>query len=303
MKKIIFFLSIFLWSCGNTTINKNISDESVKIESAPTSPEFNAYWYTGKAELNHYELEQARYSEMRKGNAVLVFVTEPFSKQKQVKLDDASANPSDVVSVLKLNFTKKFDTGIYPYSVMTSAFTPVDINLKTVKITSSMQEWCGHVFTQINLKNKRYVASVFSYFEREGDQKLDLGEAISEDGIWTTLRINPAQLPKGKINIIPSLAYLRFSHKELKAVEATAALSQVNFNQIAVNQYFIHYEDRDLKIYFEQRTPYKILGWEETYSDFGKKLTTRGTLKKTIMLDYWTHNKNEDDALKADFYK
>ena len=303
MNKIFFFLVLFLWSCGNTTVNKNASAESVKTESVPTSPEFNAYWYAGKAEINHYELDQARYSEMRKGDAVLVFVTEPFSKEKQVKLDDASANPSDVVQILKLNFTKKFDTGIYPYSVMTSAFTPVDASQKTVKVTSSMQEWCGHVFTQLNLKNKQYVANIFSYFEREGDQKSDLGEAISEDGIWTTLRINPEQLPKGKIKMIPALAYLRFSHKALKAVEATAALSQVNFNQTAVNQYFIQYEDRDLKIYFEQKIPYKILGWEETYSDFGKKLTTRGTLKKTMMLDYWSHNKNEDDALRADFYK
>ena len=303
MNKIFFFLAVVLWSCGNTTINKNAVIESAKTENTATSPEFNAYWYAGKAELNHYELEQARYSEMRKGDAVLVFVTEPFSKQKQVKLDDANVNPNDVVQVLKLNFTKKFDTGIYPYSVMTSAFTPVDVSQKTVKITSSMQEWCGHVFTQLNLKNKQYVANIFSYFEREGDQKEELGEALSEDGIWTTLRINPEQLPKGKIKIIPSLSYLRFSHHELKAVEATASFSVANFNQTVVNQYFIHYEDRDLKIYFDQKTPFKIQGWEETYSDFGKQLTTRGTLKKTMMLDYWAHNKNKDDALREEFYK
>ena len=304
MNKIFFFLIVALFSCDKTNVtNKPTSASSSQTENIATSAEFNAYWYAGKAELNRYELEQARYSEMRKGNAVLVFVTEPFSKQKQVKLDDANASPNDVVQVLKLNFTKKFDTGIYPYSVMTSAFTPVDVSQKTVKVTSSMQEWCGHVFTQLNLKNKQYGANVFSYFESEGDQKSELGEALSEDGIWTTLRINPTQLPQGKVKIIPSLSYLRFSHKELKAMEATASLSTTNFNQIAVSQYLIQYEGRGLKIYFEPKSPFKIQGWEETYKDGVQNMTTRGTLKKSMRLDYWSHNKNADDALRADFYK
>ena len=304
MNKIFFFLIVALFSCDKTNVsNKTTSASSSQIENIGTSAEFNAYWYAGKAEINRYELEQARYGEMRKGDAVLVFVTEPFSKQKQVKLDDANANPNDVVQVLKLNFTKKFDTGIYPYSVMTSAFTPVDVSQKTVKVTSSMQEWCGHVFTQLNLKNKQYVANVFSYFESEGDKKSELGEALSEDGIWSTLRINPTQLPQGKIKIIPSLSYLRFSHKELKAMEATASLSTTNFNQIAVSQYLIQYESRSLKIYFEPKSPFKIQGWEETYKDGAQNMTTRGTLKKSMMLDYWSHNKNADDALRADFYK
>ena len=304
MNKFFFFLIVALFSCDKTNMsNKTTLASSSQTENIGTSAEFNAYWYAGKAEINRYELEQARYGEMRKGDAVLVFVTEPFSKQKQVKLDDANANPNDVVQVLKLNFTKKFDTGIYPYSVMTSAFTPVDVSQKTVKVTSSMQEWCGHVFTQLNLKNKQYVANVFSYFESEGDKKSELGEALSEDGIWSTLRINPTQLPQGKIKIIPSLSYLRFSHKELKAMEATASLSTTNFNQIAVSQYLIQYEGRGLKIYFEPKSPFKIQGWEETYKDGVQNMTTRGTLKKSMRLDYWSHNKNADDALRADFYK
>ncbi len=305
MKNILLFLTTLLFcACGNTSsIDKNATKSEKTTTNMPLSPEFNAYWYAGKAELCRYELEQARYGEMRNGNAVLVFVTEPFSKSKQVKLDDASANPSDVVQVLKCNFSKKFDTGIYPYSVMTSAFTPVDVSQKTVKITSSMQEWCGHVFTQLNLKEQQYTAQIFSYFESEGDQKTELGNAISEDGLWTTLRINPAQLPIGKINIIPSLSYLRFSHKALKGYDAVANINTKIFNQKPVNEYFIHYDNRDLKIYFDPKPPYIIEGWEETYNDFGKPSTTRGTLKKTMMSDYWSHNSHADDAMREAFYK
>jgi hypothetical protein len=305
MQNTLFFLSLLLFcACGNTnSIEKNTVKSEQISASIPTSPEFNAYWYAGKAELCRYELQQARYGEMRNGNAVLVFVTEPFSKSKQVKLDDANANPSDVVQILKVNFTKKFDTGIYPYSVMTSVFTPVDVSQKTVKITSSMQEWCGHVFTQLNLKGAQYVANILSYFESEGDQKTELGNTISEDGLWTTLRINPAHLPTGKINAIPSLSYLRFSHKALKGYEATASISTTNFNQKTLSQYFIHYDNRDLKIYFDPKPPYLIEGWEETYSDFGKPSTTRGILKKTLLLDYWSHNSHADDAMREAFYK
>ncbi|MEX2379219.1 MAG: hypothetical protein WD530_00630 [Vicingaceae bacterium] len=36
---------------------------------------FNNYWFSGNAELSSYELKEARYGEIRKGEAVLVFVT------------------------------------------------------------------------------------------------------------------------------------------------------------------------------------------------------------------------------------
>ena len=49
---------------------------------------------------------------------VLIFVTEDFSASKQVKLDRPEKVPSDAVKVLKLNATRKFNTGIYPYSIL-----------------------------------------------------------------------------------------------------------------------------------------------------------------------------------------
>jgi hypothetical protein len=52
---------------------------------------------------------------------------------------------------------------------MTSVFTPLDV-LKhplPLKITSSSQEWCGHVYTQINLSDDEYRVRIHSYFEKE----------------------------------------------------------------------------------------------------------------------------------------
>src|SRR5205823_3547832 len=87
-----------------------------------------------------------------------------FSRAKQVKLDDWQHAGDDAIEVLKVNFTKKFVTGIYPYSLMFSAFTPTDGG-KTLKTTMSGQEWCGHVFSQLNLRGENYEAVGFSYLK------------------------------------------------------------------------------------------------------------------------------------------
>ena len=78
------------------------SAEPVAPIQAPTAAQRQGYWNQGKAELTSFELQQARYGELHPGSAVLIFVTEPFSKTKQVKLDDPRRAPDDAVEVLKL---------------------------------------------------------------------------------------------------------------------------------------------------------------------------------------------------------
>src|SRR5205085_4020736 len=133
------------------------------------SEELRKYWTQGKAEITRYKLTQSRYGELHDGEAVLIFVTEPFSRSKQVKLDDWEHAGSDAVEVLKLNFVKKFVTGVYPYSLMLSTFTPVDAaqSPRVLKTSMSAQEWCGHVFGQLNLRGNHYDSAGFSYFESE----------------------------------------------------------------------------------------------------------------------------------------
>jgi len=169
---------------------------------AATAGEFGDYWYRGLAELTSYDLSQARYGEAHPGHAVLIFVTEDFSRSRQVKLDAPGAAGPDSVKVLKLNLTKKFDTGIYPYSMMSSVFTPVD-GAKTLKITTSSQEWCGHTFSQLNLGDNGYRARLLSYFESEGDGDLTLENASAEDEIWNRIRLAPDALPLGELRLIP----------------------------------------------------------------------------------------------------
>ncbi len=270
------------------------------------SEAFKQKWYGGKAELSSYTLQQARYGEMRNGESVLIFVTEDFSNDKLLKLDEPDKT-NNKIRVLKMNMTKKFVTGIYPYSMMLSVFTPVakDGNGKTLKVNCSSQEWCGHTFSQLQLKDNDYDWQLHSYFEKEGDQTQSLDGVWLEDELWNRIRINPSALPQGKVSLIPGLLWQRLSHIQIKKEEAVLTLSKADtlfIKDIALLMYTIQYPliQRKLQIYFQSSFPHEILGWQESYPDgFGsnkKMLTTKAIRKKTIWLDYWKRNTMDDST-------
>lgn len=282
-------------SCASST------PETKSISSFPDPSEaFKAYWYSGLGEVNTFELKQARYGELRSGEAVQIYVTEPFDTEKHVKSDQEDDND---VRVMKINYVKKFLTGIYPYSVMTSAFTPVDTDnfQRPMKATSSAQEWCGHAFIQMNQEEKGYRTTQLSYFESEGDQTSDVSAEILEDGLWTSLRMNPEKLPVGKFKVVPSLTYVRFLHIELKAYDAELRLAH-NDNEMV---YTVDYPElkRVLRIYADNAFPHTIRRWEETYVDgwgaAAQELTTEATLIHTELLPYWQLNHNSDSTYRT----
>ncbi|GAA4383577.1 hypothetical protein [Hymenobacter koreensis] len=286
--------------------------EQAQATSTPLPPGFSAYWHQGKAEVTSYTLDQARYGELHRGEAVLVYVTEDLSRKKQVKLDNPSATPDDAVPVLKLNLVKKFATGVYDYSIMTSTFTPTDQGRfpHTLKVTTSVQEWCGNAFTQLNLRPKGgYAVSQKSYFESEGDVESNLEPALLEDELWTRIRLNPATLPTGSVKVVPGTVSARLRHHPLQPEQATLSLADApagKAGQAGVLAYTVAYStpsSRRLVIYFEKAFPHGIVGWEETYPDQAgsakpQMLTTRATRKKTMMLDYWRTHNNEHAALR-----
>ena len=276
------------------------------------SDAWKAYWYRGLAEISSYTLEQARYGEIHRGEAALIFVTEDFSASKQVKLDRPDAAPTgDRIPVLKLNLTKKFATGIYPYSLMTSVFSPVDGGA-TLKVSTSGQEWCGHIYTQLNLskdKGRPYRLRSFSYFESEVEEDRSLEGAWLEDELWNRLRLDPSTLPQGQFRVIPSTLFGRLHHHPLATVDATAKLDETQnetFGLGALWRYRVEFQEpepRTLTIYFESAFPHRILGWEEAYADgFGqpKPLVTRAVRKKSIEIDYWNRHDNADAPLRKE---
>lgn len=297
MKQYIQLILLSAMVACNPPVSQEVSMEYSKA--------FNDYWYAGEAEISSYDLQQARYGEIHSGKAVLVFVTEPFSESKQVKLDDWR---EENVSVMKLNMTKKFITGIYPYSMMMSTFIPVlsDQYPDALKVTTSSQEWCGHTWTQLNLAGETYHLKGFSYFESEGDVDVSISNAILEDELWTRIRLNPETLPTGKHMVLPSTFYLRLRHRKNEPVEASMLLKEVQtstYDSVSHLKYSIAYSDRSIEIYFEKAFPHTILGWEETYmSGFGspEELTTRAKRINTIQSAYWGKNHNQDRQLRKE---
>jgi hypothetical protein len=266
--------------------------KEIQVSKKSTSPEFNTYWYAGEAEISSYKLEQARYGEMRTGKAVLIYVTEDFLPKIQVKANNQNA---ENVSVLKLNATKNFNTGIYPYSIMQSTFYPISNNKHAIKVSSSMQEWCGHVYMQLNNRDQFELVS-HSYFEGEADNNITIKKSILENELWTQLRINPKTLPTGQLEIIPSFEFIRLRHIPFKAYSAIGTLTKTSYS--------INYPElnRTLTIQFNSQFPFEIETWEESFkSGFGvntKVLTTRATKLKTIKSPYWQKNSNKDGVLR-----
>jgi hypothetical protein len=270
-----------------------------------TDDEFRDYWYNRGAEISRFTLQQARYGEIHGGDAVLVFVTEPMNPAIQIKADER--RPENI-PILKLNATRKFFTGIYPYSVMTSVFAPLDTGQYPLplKISTSVQEWCGHIYTQMNLRDDVYRIQMHSYFEEEGDQAFTLERTIPEDALWTLMRIAPQNLPQGTFRMIPGTVYARLMHRPLmpRRAEATMALSNeksVEGNRLVRYEVTFPEEKRTLRIFFEQDFPYRIQQWEEANPGLRRGaapiMTTRAVRTHTLMIASWQHNGNQDRGL------
>ena len=310
---IITFIVVVLTSC-NQAPTSALSDQTTKatdegkaVLASNVSNDFNAYWFAGKAEINSYDFFIDRYNQPRKGYAVLVFVTEDFSKSKHVKLDYPDKAGDDRVPVLKINALQKFNTGIYDYSMMSSIFTPIDLakNPRSLKMTTTVQDWCGHVFTQLDEKKGKYHVSQFSYFEEEGDKAFDTVDggnpdmggkgAMLEDEILTRLRLNPANVPTGDVKLIPNLTYTRLRHKPIEPMSAKIEIKDIANKQRSV---IVKYTSgRRLEVDYEAAFPHKIMRIGEYDGD---KKMSEAILKKSLMSDYWTKNGNTDAGLRID---
>lgn len=302
MKHFVYLLLLTLavaaeYGCQQSA-NSTPKTTMTNTEGGVGTQKFNDYWYQGKAEVASYILRQSRYGEVREGDAALVFVTEGFSKNKQVKLDYPGRAGNDQISVMKMNFTKKFNTGIYPYSVMLSVFTPVQRKQfpNTLKAAMSAQEWCGQVYTQLNLDKNMYKVRGYSYFEQEGDVDNQISQVFLEDELWTVARLDYKLLPTGRFEAMPGLMHTRLNHQALAPIQAEASLEDTKSQVV----YRLHYPiaNRSLVVEIEKSFPHKILGWEETFQSRGQQRVTKAVLDKTLWIDYWNKNSNQDAYLR-----
>ena len=275
--------------------NKQHNDYNHNVSARDS---LQSYWYNNEAEISSYQLKQYRYGESRIGKAVLVYVTEPFSEKTNTKADLPNKNN---IPVLKLNATKNFLTGIYPYHIMTSTFFPFNKGKHSLKMSFSAQEWCGHVYMELKNDKKEFKLQTHSYFEGESTKEVNIPKAILEDDLWSMIRLYPDKLPTGRLQVIPSATYIRLSHKEFKPYECVLNIQKKNHS---ITSYTINYPtlNRTLLIRFESEFPYKILHWKESITTPNKNgvHVTSGTILKTIKTDYWNKNSVSDESLRKE---
>lgn len=257
---------------------------------------FKNYWYAGDAELTSYKLKQARYGELREGSATLIFVTESFLPKEQVKADNY--NPSNLPA-LKLNKAKTFLTGLYPYSIMTSTFSPISSKKHAIKVSNTTQEWCGNSYSQMNNVGDFAIKS-HTYFEGEADREFTLSPEYLEDELWTKIRLTPNALPVGKMKLVPSFEYIRLLHIDFKAYDAILTLKGGK----QFNDYTVEFPElkRTLTITFNRNFPYVIEGWTDTYKsgfDEGAKVLTSSAQRiTTIKEKYWQLHGNKHEVYR-----
>ncbi len=284
-----FLLAIIMFgiiSCQKTSEKNDLWKERQLTNN------FKNYWFSGEAEITSYELVQSRYGEIRNGKAVLIYVTEDFLPGLQVKADFQN---DENIPVLKLNATKNFVTGIYPYSIMQSTFLPLQGRSGALKVTTSVQEWCGQVYMQLNNRNDFEIKS-HSYFQEEADEEFNLQKTYLENEVWTQLRVDPNQLPVGDFEMIPSFEHIRIAHIDIKSYEAYGEF----FKDEALGVYKVTYPelDRELRIYYLPYFPFTIEKWEESNQINGNTYLTTATKLESIRSDYWNKNSNNDLPLR-----
>ena len=277
---------------------------------AAHADDFWRHWGDGKAELDGYALTQPRYGQKREGAAVLIFVTEDFSDSLRVKADPGKHPPSDVYPVLKLNFVREFQTGIYRYAILSSTFArtePVGGAPWTLAKTSfSSQEWCGHVYQQWLPRRGLLEGTVHSYFDGEADERPILtyppGGLVEEEVPILIRELRGPWLRPGEsraVPFLPSALRARLQHQKSAWSEAVVRRSEGTelaasvLGKIAAYTYAIEPRGGPVTTWtVEAAPPHRILGWRASDGESGR-------LTGSERLPYWTLHDEGDEKYLA----
>ena len=271
------------------------------------TPDFYRHWGDGKAEISSYRVTQPRYGEARTGYGVMVFVTEDINRDTYVKVE--SPTPAqERIYALKLNNVLKFQTGIYDYSVMTSVFSAVEPRtgaepFEPLRITLTAQEWCGHVFEELTIRDNVLRGYLNSYFEKEGRQEYAFdrpGSLAVEDHLLIRIReLKGPIMEQGErrpVTLLPSLWQFRLKHAPRALRQATLSKGYEQDLQVGEQSFVAvpwRWEagERQKLVWVEKAYPHRILAWEDNEGG-------RGELIRTMREPYWSLKANEDGAYR-----
>ncbi len=289
------FSALFLVSCAAN------SEASAAPERARVEPGFWDHWGDGRAELSAYRLTTPRYGQAREGRVTLVFVTETFTDGQRVK---SHGGHDDEYPVLKLNEIRDFQTGIYDYNVMTSTYIRLDGGSawgEPVKVSMSMQEWCGHVYEQMVPRGDRLTWTQHSYFDGEGDRELDLGRrksGVLTDALPALVRgIVASPVAPGETRTFDGLSTLvsgRLAHRPPRWSPLSLSVADETHEQTTPAGTFVvrdvttSHAGVETTWWVERDEPHRLVGWSSTGGE-------RAELVGTERAAYWQLNREGDE--------
>lgn len=263
---------------------------------------FDTRWHDGRAELDGYRYSIIRYGHPRQGQAVMIYVTEPWSISKRVKVNDFSKDPSDVFDVLKLNLVRDFQTGIYDYNTMLSLFVRTQ-DFSPVEMSFTSQEWCGNVYAKVGFEADSLREALYSYFEDEtGRRSLSRPvDGVAEDALFVLLRgFKGAFLDPGERRTIPLLSGMLESRLRHRPLEWTTAEIFRAEEPVSVRvparawSKAVYYEARVQggrmgRFWIESDGDGRVLKW--TWTEPGKsEASESGELTGSMRTAYWKEN-------------
>lgn len=294
-----------------------IAAEAQQKASSPSAePGFEAHWQDGRAELSGYRYTVTRYGAPRAGTAVMIYVTEPFSESRRVKVDDPRKDPADTFEALKLNLVRDFQTGVYDYNTMVSVFAR-SRDFSPAKISFSSAEWCGHVYEELRFDATGVRQSLRSYFEGESTENTVEAPAsgVAEDDLFILLRglrrsaaayLKPGE--KRSVPFLPGSFVRRLAHLPLSwtpaVIERLAEPEVVSVpaGRIASDVYIVRTDGREGRFHVERAHPHRIARWSFTATRGGGRAAEAaetGELTGTARLPYWQlHDNGHERYLK-----
>ncbi len=264
---------------------------------------FWSHWGDGQAEIDSYDLTMPRYGAPRGGTAVAIYVTETFDPEQRVK-----ANSGEGLPVLKFNLIEDFQTGIYDYNWMTSAFAALERFEgrqagSPAKITFSSQEWCGQVWAEVLFDPLSARRSSHSYFEGEADIADKIAypmDGIAEDMLWLWARgLAEPKLEPGesaKVALLPAFQRGEVRHTEVEWRPATLSRGssseqvEVPAGAFEVERWTLSADDGFSRTFLvEAAAPHRIVSWETSEGE-------KAQLIKSERMKYWEMNSPEHDG-------
>jgi hypothetical protein len=303
---------VIIFSSASCGTSPPLPGKVAKAGPQPYGPEFWETWGDGFAEVSSYQLVIPRYGEPREGESILIFVSETFSERQRVKADQGRNPRQDEFPVMKLNWQRNFQTGIYDYSEMLSSF----LGLASIagrppgslaKASFSRQEWCGHMFAQALFDASRIRISGTSYFDGDADLSQTMAmqaEALSEDALPFWVRgMAPPFLKPGESKSVPFLTSLRSArdaHQPMawSRVNLTRGLSLQKMDSAAgefeVETFSAQLANGKGYVFFvEKDAPHRIVRWQFTSGEAAE-------LVATDRIKYWELNRpGGEDTLRS----